>query len=365
MARDGEGWAEATVGGAPAGTRYRFRVDGRALVPDPASRFQPEDVHGPSEVIDADAYDWGDGAWRGLPPERLVFYELHVGTFTPEGTFAGARARLDDLAALGVTALELMPVADFPGRRGWGYDGVLPFAPRVGLRPARGPQGPGRRRPRARPRRLPRRRLQPPRARGELPRPLRPRLLQPDARDAVGRGHQLRRSGVAGGPPLRRRQRPLLARGVPPGRAPPRRHPLHRRRVAAPHRRGGGRDRCRADRPGTATSIWCWRTPPTRRAGSCPGAAGRRASTARSGTTTSTMPSTCCSRASAAGTTLTTSRPAPPSAAASPRASRSRASGRATAAACAASRAATCRRPPSWASSRTTTRWATGPSGSA
>jgi maltooligosyltrehalose trehalohydrolase len=129
MARDGEGWAEATVGGAPAGTRYRFRVDGRALVPDPASRFQPEDVHGPSEVIAPDAYDWGDGAWRGLPPERLVFYELHVGTFTPEGTFAGARARLDDLAALGVTALELMPVADFPGRRGWGYDGVLPFAP--------------------------------------------------------------------------------------------------------------------------------------------------------------------------------------------------------------------------------------------
>jgi maltooligosyltrehalose trehalohydrolase len=129
MARDAEGWAEATIGDAPPGTRYRFRIDGRALVPDPASRFQPEDVHGPSEVIDPGAYGWGDGAWNGVPPEHLMFYELHVGTFTPEGTFAGALARLDDLAGLGVTALELMPVADFPGRRGWGYDGVLPFAP--------------------------------------------------------------------------------------------------------------------------------------------------------------------------------------------------------------------------------------------
>ncbi|HVQ77027.1 MAG TPA: malto-oligosyltrehalose trehalohydrolase [Candidatus Binatia bacterium] len=129
MSRDAQGWASATVAGVPAGTTYRFRIDGRLLVPDPASRFQPQDVHGPSEVIDPAAYGWSDAAWAGVSPERLVYYELHVGTFTAEGTFAAAAARLDDLAALGVTAVELMPLADFPGRRGWGYDGVLPFAP--------------------------------------------------------------------------------------------------------------------------------------------------------------------------------------------------------------------------------------------
>jgi malto-oligosyltrehalose trehalohydrolase len=99
------------------------------LVPDPAARYQPGDVHGASEVVDPLAYAWRDGAWAGLPPERLVFYELHVGTFTPEGTYAAAAGKLDHLAALGVTAVELMPLADFPGRRGWGYDGVLLFAP--------------------------------------------------------------------------------------------------------------------------------------------------------------------------------------------------------------------------------------------
>src|SRR5262249_19641392 len=99
------------------------------LVPDPASRFQPEDVHGPSEVIDPLAYPWSDGEWAGLPAAALVFYELHVGAFTPVGTFRSVIERLDHLVALGVTAIELMPVADFPGRWGWGYDGVLPFAP--------------------------------------------------------------------------------------------------------------------------------------------------------------------------------------------------------------------------------------------
>jgi maltooligosyltrehalose trehalohydrolase len=128
MERDAAGWARVTVP-APPGIRYRYRIDGDTLVPDPASRFQPEDVHGPSEVIDPMAYRWGDEGWRGIPAERLVFYELHVGTFTPEGTFAAARARLDHLVDLGVTAVELMPVADFPGARGWGYDGVLLFAP--------------------------------------------------------------------------------------------------------------------------------------------------------------------------------------------------------------------------------------------
>ncbi|GIX28168.1 MAG: malto-oligosyltrehalose trehalohydrolase [Burkholderiales bacterium] len=128
MAPVGEGWFERTVP-APPGTRYWLRIDGGLAVPDPASRFNPDDVHGASEVVDPGAFDWPDSAWRGRPWEEAVIYELHVGTFSPEGTFAGVEARLDHLAGLGVTALELMPVADFPGRRNWGYDGVLPFAP--------------------------------------------------------------------------------------------------------------------------------------------------------------------------------------------------------------------------------------------
>jgi malto-oligosyltrehalose trehalohydrolase len=129
MPRDAGGWAEHVTREAPPGTRYRYRIDGGMLVPDPAARFQPGDVHGASEVIDPLAYAWRDTAWRGLPPERLVFYELHVGAFSPAGTYAGVIERLDHLAALGATAIELMPLADFPGRRGWGYDGVLLFAP--------------------------------------------------------------------------------------------------------------------------------------------------------------------------------------------------------------------------------------------
>ena len=89
-------------------------------MPDPASRYNPDDVHGASEVIDPAAFDWQDTAWRGRPWEEAVVYELHVGTFSPEGTFAGVIERLDYLVELGVTALELMPVADFPGARNWG-----------------------------------------------------------------------------------------------------------------------------------------------------------------------------------------------------------------------------------------------------
>ncbi|MCC6611094.1 MAG: malto-oligosyltrehalose trehalohydrolase [Burkholderiales bacterium] len=129
MAAAGSGWFEALVREAPAGTRYRFRIDGKLSVPDPASRCNPDDVHGPSLVVDPLAFEWSDGAWRGRPWEDAIIYELHVGTFTPEGTFAAALAKLDYLAALGVTAVELMPVADFPGARNWGYDGVLPYAP--------------------------------------------------------------------------------------------------------------------------------------------------------------------------------------------------------------------------------------------
>jgi maltooligosyltrehalose trehalohydrolase len=129
MAAASEGWHDLFVAGLAPGARYRFVLpDGRS-VPDPASRFQPEDVHGPSEVVDPRAYGWQDRGWRGRPFEECVAYELHVGTFTPEGTFAAAAARLADLAELGVTAVSLMPLADFPGRWNWGYDGVLLFAP--------------------------------------------------------------------------------------------------------------------------------------------------------------------------------------------------------------------------------------------
>ena len=124
-----EGWFELLSEAAKAGTRYSFRINGKQLVPDPASRFQPGDVHKPSEVIDPNAFDWRDDNWRGRPWEEAVLYELHVGTFTPSGAFAGVRERIDYLRDLGVTAIELMPVSDFPGKRNWGYDGVFPFAP--------------------------------------------------------------------------------------------------------------------------------------------------------------------------------------------------------------------------------------------
>lgn len=121
-------WSD-TLEGATAGTRYAYRLDGDGPYPDPASRFQPEGVHGPSMVVDPGAFAWSDAGWRGVPLDRAVLYELHVGTFTPEGTFAAAAARLPYLADLGVTVVELMPVADFAGSRNWGYDGVSLFAP--------------------------------------------------------------------------------------------------------------------------------------------------------------------------------------------------------------------------------------------
>jgi malto-oligosyltrehalose trehalohydrolase len=124
-----DGWHELATDRAAPGTRYWFQLADGRQVPDPASRHQPNDVHGPSEVIDPTAYEWHDGSWRGRPWHETVLYEMHVGTFTPEGTFQAAIPRLDHLAELGVTAVELMPVGDFPGKRNWGYDGVLLFAP--------------------------------------------------------------------------------------------------------------------------------------------------------------------------------------------------------------------------------------------
>jgi maltooligosyltrehalose trehalohydrolase len=124
-----DGWHEYVEPAARAGWKYHFVLPDGLRVPDPASRFQPDDVHGPSEVVDPQTYRWRDATWSGQPWHRAVVYELHIGTFTPEGTFAAAMGRLDHLVALGVTALQLMPVADFPGRWNWGYDGVLWYAP--------------------------------------------------------------------------------------------------------------------------------------------------------------------------------------------------------------------------------------------
>jgi maltooligosyltrehalose trehalohydrolase len=124
-----EGWFELVTAEARAGSLYRYRIDGRHEVPDPASRANPHDIQGPSRVIDSLDFEWDDTAWRGRPWHEAVVYELHVGTFTPEGTFAAAEQKLGHLVELGVTVIELMPIADFPGKRGWGYDGVLQFAP--------------------------------------------------------------------------------------------------------------------------------------------------------------------------------------------------------------------------------------------
>jgi maltooligosyltrehalose trehalohydrolase len=127
LARGEDGLHTGTVEGAGAGARYRYRLDDGDLLPDPASGYQPEGVAGPSEVVDPD-HAWTDAAWPGLPLADVVLYELHVGTFTPEGTFDAAVPRLAELAQLGVTMIELMPVAQFPGERNWGYDGVFPYA---------------------------------------------------------------------------------------------------------------------------------------------------------------------------------------------------------------------------------------------
>ena len=123
------GYFAGLVKEASAGDLYRLRLDDEGEFPDPASRFQPEGPHGPSQVVDPAAYRWNDGGWKGISLEGQVIYEMHIGTFTREGTWAAAIAELPELARLGITVLEVMPVADFPGRFGWGYDGVNMYAP--------------------------------------------------------------------------------------------------------------------------------------------------------------------------------------------------------------------------------------------
>jgi maltooligosyltrehalose trehalohydrolase len=129
MRRGEGGWFALEVAGCGAGARYKFRIDDEIDVPDPASAFQPEDVFGPSEVINHASFQWRAQDWCGRPWTETVLIETHVGTFTKDGTYRGMIDKLDHLAATGITALELMPLADFFGRRGWGYDGVLWYAP--------------------------------------------------------------------------------------------------------------------------------------------------------------------------------------------------------------------------------------------
>jgi maltooligosyltrehalose trehalohydrolase len=132
IAMDAEpgGYFSAVASRARAGARYRFRLPSReGLLQDPASRWQPEGPHGPSSVVDPSAFDWTDAGWRGVELPGQVLYEMHVGTFTPEGTWAAAAGQLEELREAGITVIEMMPVADFPGQFGWGYDGVDLFAP--------------------------------------------------------------------------------------------------------------------------------------------------------------------------------------------------------------------------------------------
>ena len=127
MLRKDDGWFELETDAIAVGAGYGFKI-GSLTVPDPAARAQTDDVHGSSRLVDARAYRWRKADWRGRPWEEVVIYELHPGTFSPAGTFSGIEQKLDHLASLGVTAIEMMPVAQFAGRRGWGYDGVLLYA---------------------------------------------------------------------------------------------------------------------------------------------------------------------------------------------------------------------------------------------
>ena len=129
MARQDDDYFELVTDAVRPGARYLYQLADGSRIPDPISRFQPEDVHGPSVVVDPRGYEWRHPDWRGRPWHEAVLYELHVGAFSEQGTFDGLRRKLDHLERLGVTAVELMPIAEFPGARNWGYDGVLLFAP--------------------------------------------------------------------------------------------------------------------------------------------------------------------------------------------------------------------------------------------
>jgi maltooligosyltrehalose trehalohydrolase len=128
MEKDNEGYWKTTIAGITSATKYFYLLDDEKARPDPASHFQPEGVHGPSQVIDHDLFRWEDSKWNGIPISAMIIYELHTGTFTPEGTFETIIPRLDELKDMGINVLEIMPIAQFPGERNWGYDGVYSFA---------------------------------------------------------------------------------------------------------------------------------------------------------------------------------------------------------------------------------------------
>ena len=193
-----DGWHELVTDRAHAGSRYSLVLQENQRVPDPASRFQPEDVHGPSEVIDPAAYVWQNASWQGRPWEEAVVYELHVGTYTPEGSFRAIIDKLDHLAALGVTAIELMPIADFPGKRNWGYDGVVLVCAGCRVWPARGVERADRCRAWARPDGVARCSLQPLRPGRRLYPCDRSADLHRPAPDSLGRGDQRRWRALRG-----------------------------------------------------------------------------------------------------------------------------------------------------------------------
>ena len=288
---------------AGAGDDYWLVLDGKRL-PDPASRWQPKGLRGPSRVVDPGAFAWTDGRFRAAPLRDAVLYELHVGTFTAEGTFEAAAARLPALAELGVTHVELMPVAEFPGHHGWGYDGVYLSAAHSAYGGPHGLQrfvdaahaaGLGRH---------PRRRLQPRRRqRREGARGLRP-VLHRAPRDAVGQGGQLRRRGLRRRPRVGAAERDRLGARLPRRRPAPRRDPRHPRRRRPPRAARAGRARPRGGSPRAGHR----RERPERPQGHPPAPARAATATTPCGPTTSTTPCARCSPASARGGTRSSAR---------------------------------------------------------
>ena len=250
----GSGYFHAVVADLPLGTLYRYRLNGEKERPDPASRYQPRGVHGPSQIVE-ERFGWTDSEWRGIPLENYVFYELHVGTFTQQGNFEAITPRLPTLKKLGVTAIELMPVAQFPGDRNWGYDGVYPYAVQASYGgPVRAEglsqclSSPGNRS-------SARCGLQPPWSGGKLPCGFRS-LFHGPLQDALGKGHQFRRCWQRRSPAIFHRECSAVDYGIPHRRASTRRHPRDcgSFRANVPRRTRRGRPR-RGDRNLAETSI--------------------------------------------------------------------------------------------------------------
>ena len=233
MHRAGEDF-ELSVPDAQPGDTYSFLFDDGRLRPDPVSRSQPYGVHGPSQVVYPDAFVWSDQDWKGIALSDYILYELHVGTFTPEGTFASAISKLSHLQDLGITAIELMPVGEFPGTRNWGYDQVDLYAPHSAYGGSDGLKSSGGRLPSSRHRRGPGCYLQPRWSRRQLPRGIWA-LFHRSIPHAVGPRHEFRWARQRWRSPLRHRERALLAHRVSHRRASIGRHPRDLRLQRAPY----------------------------------------------------------------------------------------------------------------------------------